>query len=202
MVLPPRSETPLTWTLDFSGCKDAHYSIRLYDAGFPLAGCSVPFVNWSLMAKKTFDFMNPERWRQNSSGASTFSFDAAEQALKVSTTFAPSNSDRWVFPEYVLDAASEELTNAVGIGFSIKVKRGGGLGRIWSPLVMMSYQDENEKGKYDGLRYTDPQEEWREVFVSINSERAPLYKMIRVGMCTSSAQIDYWLKDVVIYSRP
>ena len=201
-VLPPRSETPLTWTLDFSGCKDAYYSIRLHDTGFPLAGCSVPFVNWSFMAKKTFDFMNPERWRQNSSGASTFSFDAVEQALKVSTTFAGSNSDRWVFPEYVLDAGSEELANAVGIGFSIKVKRGGDVGRIWSPLVMMAYQDENEKGKYDGLRYTDPTEEWREVFVSVNPERARLYKMIRVGMCTSSDQIDYWLKDVVIYFRP
>lgn len=201
-ALRPRSETALVWRLDFSDCKDAYYSIRLVDAAFPLAGCSVPFVNRSLLVKKSFDFMNPQRWRHNSSGASTFSFDAGEQALKVATSFAPDCSGRWVFPEYVLDPAGEQLAGAVGIGFSIKVKRAGNAGRIWAPLVMMAYQDENEKGKYDGLAYVAPHEEWREVFVSINPERVGLYKMLRIGMCTNSDQIDYWLKDVVIYFRP
>lgn len=198
-VLQPRSETALAWRLDFSGCQDAQYKVRLVDAAFPLAGCSVPFINRSLMVKKSFAFMNPQRWRRNSSGSSTFSFDADEQALKVATSFAPGGSGRWVFPEYVLDPVAEQLAGAVGISFSIKAKRAGDNDRIWAPLVMMCYQDENEKGKYDGLPYVTPHEEWSEVFLSIDPECVGLYKMIRIGMCTNSNHIDYWLKDVVIY---
>lgn len=202
-VLPPRSETALTWTLDFSGGKDIHCHIALRDAGFPLAGCYVPFTNWSSVAKKPLaDFMSPQRWRHNSSGSSIFSYDDAEQALRVSTTFAPANSDRWVFPEYVLDPPSDQLQNAIGIGFSIKIKHGSEAGNIWATLVMMAYQDQNEKGKYDSLNYDKPTEEWQEVFVPIGPERSSLYKMIRIGMCTSSAELHYWIKDLLIYYQP
>jgi len=203
LVLPPRSEAALTWQLDKSACPVARYDLKLTDARHPHSGVSVPFLNYTGLRAETFAFMDPKRWRHNSSGTSTFRFDEAEQAVKVSTVFAEkadgARADYWVFPEYVLDLPKESLVGAVAVSLDLKFVQGSGSTRVTSPLVMFAYQDANEKGKYDSVTYGSPTGEWQKFTVPIDGTRTDQYKMIRIGMCPTAPQIDYWMRNITLH---
>lgn len=203
LVLQPRSEVALTWQLDKSACPVARYDIKLADAKHPSAGVSVPFLNYTGLRAETFGFMDPKRWRHNSCGTSTFSFDEAEQAAKVSTTFTVKadggRTDYWVFPEYVLDLPKESLVGAVAISLELKFVQGNGSTRVTSPLVMFAYQDANEKGTYDSVTYGSPTSEWQRFTVPIDAAKTDQYKMIRIGMCPTAPQIDYWMRNITLH---
>ncbi|MBT3290924.1 MAG: hypothetical protein HN380_26495, partial [Victivallales bacterium] len=189
LLLKPRSEAQLTWKLDKSACPVARYDIKLTDPKHPHSGVSVPFLNYNGLRTETFDFMDVKRWRHNSSGASSFSFDQAEKAVRVSTAFDPEagkpgkpRRDYWVFPEYVLDLPKESLVGAVAISLELKFRQRNGSALVTSPLVMFAYQDANEKGKYDSVTYGKPTEKWQKFPVPIGASRTDRYKMIRIGM--------------------
>jgi hypothetical protein len=204
--LEPRSEIELVWKLDPVACRQARYDIRLVDDRHPHSGISVPFLDYSGLRPETFDFMNPARWRHNSSGKSTFGFDESEQAVRVSTVFdfemgTPESKGRdyWVFPEYVLDLPKESLVGALAISLELKFRQENGATAVKAPLVMFAYQDANEKGKYDSVPYGTPTGEWQKFVVPIDGSRTDAYKMIRIGMCPTAPQIDYWMRHITIY---
>lgn len=206
ITLAPRSERELSWKLDKSECPVAQYDIRLTDDRHPFSGVSVPFLNYTGLRIETFDFMNPERWRHNSSGKSTFTFDEAEKAVKVSTVFdfeygknESGGINYWVFPEYVLDLPKESLVGAVAFSLELKFKQDNGSSDISAPLVMFAYQDENEKGKYDSVSYGTPTDQWQEFTVSIDPEKVSRYKMIRIGMCPTASHVDYWMRNIRLH---
>ncbi len=205
-ILEPRSEIALTWKLDPTACPLARYDIRLTDANHPYSGVCVPFLDYSGLRAETFDFMNSTRWRHNSSGKSTFEFDEAEQAVKVSTVFdfemgTPESKGRdyWVFPEYILELPRESLVGAQAISLELKFRQGNGATAVKAPLVMFAYQDANEKGKYDSVAYGTPTGEWQKFVVPIDGAKTELYKMIRIGMCPTAPQIDYWMRNITLY---
>jgi hypothetical protein len=204
--LAPRSEVELTWTLDTSACPVARYDVRLLDPQHPASGVSVPFFNPTGLRAEPFDFMNVKRWRHNSSGTSTFAYDEAEKAVRVSTVFdfekgktAAGGTNYWVFPEYVLDLPRESLVGAVALSLELKFRQANGSPVVTSPLVMFAYQDANEKGTYDSVAYGEPTGEWQRFTISIDPAKAELYTMIRVGMCPTAAQIDYWMRHLVVH---
>lgn len=201
-TLAPRSEKGLTWKLDKSDCSAVRYDIRLTDDRHPFSGVSVPFLNYTGLRVETFDFENPERWRENTSGKSTITFDDTERALKVSTTFEGGQNGTgggWVFPEYVLTLPKESLDGAVILSLELKFRQDNGSSNISSPLVMFAYQDEKEKGRYDSATYGTPTDQWQEFKVGVDPEKAPLYKMIRIGMCPTASHVDYWIRNVRVH---
>jgi hypothetical protein len=206
LTIASRSERQLTWKLDKSACSVASYRIRLVDANHPHGGVTVPFLNYTGLRTETFGFMDPKRWRQNSSGTSTFSFDEAEKAVKISTVFGfdygrqkDGGLNYWVFPEYVLDLPKESLKGAVAMSLELKLKQDNGLTNVSAPLVMFVYRDVNEKGKYDSIIYGKPTEEWQEFTIAVDPEKAQRYRMIRIGMCPTASHVDYWIRNVRLY---
>jgi hypothetical protein len=206
LAIGPRSERQLTWKLDKSASSVASYRVRLVDDNHPHGGVTVPFLNRSGLRTETFEFMDPKRWRQNSSGTSTFTFDEAEKAVKISTAFdfgygrqKNGGLNYWVFPEYVLDLPKESLQGVVAMSLELKLKQDNGLTKVAAPLAMFVYQDVNEKGKYDSITYGTPTEEWQEFTIAIDPEKAPRYRMIRIGMCPTASHVDYWIRNVRLY---
>ncbi len=206
LVVAPRSEKELVWQLDKSACPVAQYDIRLTDPNYPFAGVEVPFLNYTGLRVETFDFMNPARWQHNSSGKSTFSFDEAERAVKVSTDFEfaygkdqKGGLNYWVFPEYVLDLPKESLAGVLAMTLELKLKQGNGQTKVSAPLVMLVYEDADGKSTYDSITYGTPTEEWQEFTLAIDPAKTPSYRKIRIGMCPTAAHVDYWLRNVRLH---
>jgi hypothetical protein len=47
--------------------------------------------------------------------------------------------------------------------------------------------------------YGTPTGEWQKFVVPIDGSRTDAYKMIRIGMCPTAPQIDYWMRHITIY---
>lgn len=117
-------EIPLEVTPEIpaGGCQvDLAFSGRF--GGREITPAVVPLIQTGAMLAENVgrepEWRSPARWRANSSGEMEISFDEKEQALKLKTVFAP-GTDRWIYPEYLLDLPGESLAGAVGITFEIK----------------------------------------------------------------------------------
>ena len=91
------------------------------------------------------------------------------------------------------------MVGAVAISLELKFRQKNGSTLVTSPLVMFAYQDANEKGKYDSVTYGKPTEKWQKFTVPIDASRTDRYKMIRIGMCPTAPQIDYWMRKITLH---
>lgn len=96
--------------------------------------------------------------RANSSGEMEISFDEKEQALKLKTVFAP-GTDRWIYPEYLLDLPGESLAGAVGITFEIKAGPEVRHGIAYTALMAV-LDTVQEHGKAFWMRFPAVSDKW------------------------------------------
>lgn len=201
LTLAPRTREAVVWNLNFDHCATPQFNIELRDKNGQAGSLYLPFFNKEKLAAKTFDFTNPKRWRANSNGDMTVSFDKAENALKVQTFFpnVPAGHDFWVYPEFVLNLPEESLDGAVGVSFDIKAKQDKGSTYFPHHGLHVVYENIKEKGKDERLKYPRPSAEWQNMFVVIDPEKAKDIKLLRIGMGSADKGLTYWVKNVKVH---
>lgn len=198
-TLKPESKADLQWTVDISAIDNGLFRCGITDSHFPYAGFILPFLDTEKTVARTFDFMNPKRWKNNTSGKSNFEYDEKEKALKVSTEFQAGSDvfNHWVFPEYVLDTEKERLDSAIQITFEMKIIQDNGKTTVQrSPCVMLVPED--RKKHYIGLSFKEPASEWSRYTVSFKENDWQRYRSIRIGTCPAGFQVTFWLRNIQI----
>ena len=64
---------------------------------------------------------SPQAWRKNDSADRTkISFDEKEQAVRFDLEWDKDETDRWFYPEYILELPQEEFNDAKSLLFDVK----------------------------------------------------------------------------------
>lgn len=199
LTLLPGGKADLQWTVDLSAIKNGSFRVGIADSFFPFAGFTLPFLDKRKIITRTFDFTNPKRWKNNTSGKSTFEYDEKEKALKVTTEFKPGSDPfkHWVFPEFVLDQKKEKLDSALGISFEMKIVQDEGktTGQR-SPCVMLVPED--RKKHYIGLSFKEPSPQWSSYSAAFPQNDPLQYRAIRFGTCPAGYKVVFWLRNIQI----
>lgn len=162
------------------------------------------------VVEKEFNFLNPERWRENSSGDMKISYDANENAVKFQVKFTE-DDNYWIYPEYALNE-DESTQNAVGISFDIKAQR---LNKgIYKYKYLMAVERiDNETGKRFDFEFITPVKEWRHAVVDFSKQNRSGFdiskiKMFRLGMNpkkvkdSNGEELTFWIKNMkVLFPR-
>lgn len=140
--------------------------------------------------------LDPGKWRANSSGKMSISYDEAEQAVKFRTGF-PKKGNFWVYPEYILNLPEETLKDACGIAFEVKAAPADGIEKM---LVMGVADKQKERGKSAWFPAGNPAAEWEERVARINPlELDPAdIEMLRIGLNSKVSDVTYWIRNVRI----
>ncbi len=144
--------------------------------------------------------LDPKKWRANSSGKMSISYDKTEQAVKFETQFS-GEGDFWVYPEYILEFPTETLKNACGIAFEVKAAPADGIKKM---LVMGVTGKQKEQGKSAWYPAGNPATKWEERVARINPyDLNPSdIKMLRIGLNSKVSHMTYWLRNVRILFTP
>lgn len=140
--------------------------------------------------------LDQKRWRANSSGKMSITYDNAEHAVRFQVKF-PKSGKFWVYPEYILDLPRESLKNACGIAFEVKATPADGVEKM---LVMAVAGKDREHGKSAWLPSGNPAGNWEERVVRINPlELDPAQiEMLRIGLNPTVPEMTYWIRNVRI----
>lgn len=199
LTLNPKSKADLQWSVDLSDIVDGSFRVGLSDSNFPISGFSLLFLDQRKLICRSFDFMNPARWKSNTSGRSLFEYDEKEKALKVTTEFKPDSNgfEHWVFPEYALDSKTEKLDFALGLSFEMKIIQDGGkTNQQRSPCVMLVPGD--RKKNYIALSCSPSASDWTACSVSFDQKNSEPFRAIRIGTCPAGYKVIFWLKNIKI----
>ena len=151
---------------------------------------SVPFKN----------LMDPSNWRASSSGKLNISYDKQEQAVKFDVKFRP-QTDRWIYPEYILQLPQESLKDAAGIAFEVKAEPAGAIKQM---LAMFVNDLSNDRGKAVWLQVNPPDAKWQERVVSFHPEipKPDKIRMLRIGFNLGKDHFTYYLRNFrILYNR-
>ncbi len=167
-------------------------------AGREITPSTVPLIQTAAILARNegreLNWRDPARWRHNSSGKMNISFDAQEQALRLQTAFKP-GSDRWAYPEYMLDLPAESMAGAIGVTFEIKagpeIQRGVGFTALMAVLDTIQ-----EQGKAFWLRFPKVSGEWEKRMVIFGGFDPSDVKMLRIGMNPKCDDFTYYIRNV------
>lgn len=150
---------------------------------------------------KSLPFDKVERWRKNSSGDMTISYDSAEKALKVNVKFEKAK-DWWAYPEFVLNLPSESLAGASAVSFEIKAVQKDNFKDYAYNYLMIVSENVKETGKAVNLPYNHPTQDWQTMFVSLENTgiKPEDIKMLRLGMNPKKEEVTWWVRNIKIYS--
>jgi len=156
-------------------------------------------------AAKLFEFAKPERWRKNSSGEMSVSYDEAEKAVKFHVDFKK-DKNFWAYPEYDLNPATESLKGAVGVSFEIKASQKDNSKGYNDNQFMAVTESVHETGKAVYIPYPAPSTEWKKMLICFKDApdgfKPESVKMLRVGMNPATDELDFWVRDMkVLYSK-
>jgi len=200
--LKPRSSTPLAWKFDFAACENPEFDLALRDANGLAPDLVIPIISFEGAVAKRLDAENPARWRANSSGEMSLSYDEAEKALKVQTDFSKTTKDFWAYPELLLKTPEESLGGALAVSFEIKAKQGNGSPFFQHSNFMLAYDTTMEKGKYDAFNFAEPTTAWERRTVYLSPELAAKASMIKIGMGPADEKLDFWIRDLKVLFKP
>lgn len=199
-----KAEIPLLFTPDIPAGKyhgQMEFTGR-FD-GKPTTRLHVPlFLFGRSMAagrqQKLDGIYRPERWRPNSSGKMEISYDKEEKAIRFDVEF-PEHTDRWVYPEYVLQPG-ESFKKAKGVAFEIR-----NTPTMPKESIFMAVMDtEKERGEARFIRFPMPGTEWEERIVGFDEfvEHPEKIKMFRLGENPHQSKQTYWLRNLrILYGR-
>ena len=139
----------------------------------------------------------PEKWRKNSSGTLTITWDDKEQAIRFDVEFPP-GVDRWVYPEFLLENALSDDT--IGLFFEIKTMPTGR--KPPKSLVMFVAGKEKEKGVSTNISYAPSLGEWQNNFIELTSLDLEKIKQFRIGMNPAQDKITFWLRNIRLLKEP
>ncbi len=144
--------------------------------------------------------LDPANWRNKSSGNLKISWDANEKAVKFDCQFRP-QTDRWIYPEYILQLPQESLKDAAGIAFEVKVEPADAIKQM---LGMFVNELSNERGKAVWLQINPPGAEWQERVIAFHPEIPDpgTIKMLRIGFNLKEDHFVYYLRNFrILYNR-
>ncbi len=198
-------EIPLEVTPEIpaGGCQvDLAFSGRF--GGREITPAVVPLIQTGAMLAENVgrepEWRSPARWRANSSGEMEISFDEKEQALKLKTVFAP-GTDRWIYPEYLLDLPGESLAGAVGITFEIKAGPEVRHGIAYTALMAV-LDTVQEHGKAFWMRFPAVSDKWEKRIVIFGGFDPAGVRMLRIGMNPKCDDFTYYIRNVrVVYGK-
>lgn len=191
LTVPPDSEVEVPVELANNGV--SVFAVRFGDAGDALSATEVPFCDISRAVTGEPDWRNPSRWKQNSSGKQTFTYDKNEQALRVDVDFRNKKdpgANNWSFPEYRFtpeEKAKKPL--AVSFDFKYDVKKSG---RALFPLLMLAGAGQSS---YASFPIGAPGAGWKHYTLVVSGASSPL-DVLRIGMGTGGDELTYWFRNV------
>ncbi|MBR3086421.1 MAG: hypothetical protein IKH04_08465, partial [Kiritimatiellae bacterium] len=151
-----------------------------------LANCSRHPVAWR----------DPARWERNTSAdEETISFDEAEQALRIDSSWRNLN-DHWTYPVLTLDLPAESLDGAIRISFEARSAQD----KVENDFKTAKFMLVGENGTPDTyIDYTPPGTEWERRFVDIpaGTDLASVRK-IRLGANPHGSRCTIWFRNIEI----
>jgi len=151
-----------------------------------LANCSRHPVAWR----------DPARWERNTSAdEETISFDEAEQALRIDSSWR-NLIDHWTYPVLTLDLPAESLDGAIRISFEARSAQD----KVENDFKTAKFMLVGENGTPDTyIDYTPPGTEWERRFVDIpaGTDLASVRK-IRLGANPYGSRSTIWFRNIEI----
>ncbi|MBS1368877.1 MAG: hypothetical protein HPZ91_02870 [Lentisphaeria bacterium] len=173
-------------------------------AGRRITPAVIPLVRTEAMLKegagRELGWRNPARWRANSSGRMEITYDEQEKALKLRSVFKP-GTDRWSYPEYLLELPAESPDGAIGVTFEIKA--GPEISRGVSYTALMAVLDTvQEQGKAFWIKYPKVSGRWEKRVVVFGGFDPAEVRMLRIGMNPKCDDFTYYIRNIrVIHGK-
>lgn len=192
LTIPPDSEVEIPVEVVNRGL--SVFTVRLGDAGDALSATETPFCDMDRAVTVEPEWRNPSRWGQNSSGKQTFTYEEAEQALRVDVDFRSKkdpSASHWSFPEYHFSPEEKKKKLlAVSFEFRYDVKK---CGRPLFPQMMLAGP---ELSGYDSFPLA-PGGEWKSYMIVVSD--SSFRDTLRIGMGTAADELTYWLRNVKLW---
>ncbi len=206
--LPAFGKVELELTLTDSGTLDNEYNGQMrIDGIFDGRKATHHVIPLQFLEKLTESarsesrprMLDPVRWRANAAGKSKMEItrNDSEQSIRFRTKFDPAVSDRWTYPEYLLDLPQESLKDAIGIGFEVKASNPDAVKQMYAMAVKGA---EKETGETILLPAGKPAKEWEARLVMLPGDLDPAeVKQLRFGVNSGSSDITLELRNIRIY---
>ncbi len=200
ILLPPRSERELV--LELVPGETSTFTIRLKNAKDPLSEIRVPLVLVENLRTVTLDSEKTrERWRENSAGRQTLSYDKDKQALKVYTDFrnkANPQDSNWSFPELTL-TPEEQSSHLIAVSFEIMVDPAcyDVNAQKWHMLQAGNAKQGTRDNRFHCHGVTD---QWKRFTIYISGDEP--CSLIRIGMATEAQELTYYLRNLQFHLNP
>ena len=191
ITIPPRSEKEFIVEIDPGKVK--FFELRLKDANIPLSEIVVPLMAVANLRTVPVD---GSRWKQNSAGRQTLTFDKEKNVLKVHTDFRNKfdpKSANWDFPELNL-SMQEKNSNLIAVSFDIMIDPVcfDTNAQKWHMLQTGSWLDAAEHFPCTGVH-----DNWKSFTMYISGSKPRSF--IRIGMATEAEELTYYLRNVKLH---
>ncbi len=144
---------------------------------------------------------SPQAWRKNDSADRTkISFDEKEQAVRFDLEWDKDETDRWFYPEYILELPQEEFNDAKSLLFDVKTDQEKVENDFVCCLVMFVYGTTRETGIDMRMGFPDPIRQWETRQVNLNDPKLKKddVKMIRIGCNPKGKKMTFWIKNITL----
>ncbi len=192
ITIPARSEKELVLEIDPGKVKS--FELRLKDAKTSASEIIVPFIPAKNLRTVTVDW---KRWRANSAGTQTLTFDKSRNALKVHDDFRNKKDPEaahWSFPELLL-SASEKASDLTAVSFDIMIDPACYDTNAQKWHMLQASGSRFKVADYFNCFGID--DNWKSftMYVSGNEPRS----VIRIGMATEADQLTYYIRNIRLH---
>jgi hypothetical protein len=141
----------------------------------------------------------PENWRRNSSAQQySCSWDEEEQAIRFDLEWTDPETDRWFYPEYLLELPMESFAGAEMFSFDVKSVQDKVENDFKYNFVMLVPENIHEHGQSVNVGYAPPLSQWENRLLQLDNRNNKLAdtKLIRIGANPLGMKVSFWIKNV------
>lgn len=169
--------------------------------GKPVSALAIPLLRVAELLTGDgleLDYRNPGRWRANASGDMEIAYVETEDAIRFRTVFKP-GTDRWIYPEYLLNLPKESLKNAAGVSFEIRAESEDIAPGVSFTALMAVLDTVKEHGKAYWLPFPATTDQWQTRVILFSNLDTAEIRMLRIGMNPKRDDFTYYIRNLKVF---